>query len=201
MYAIVDLAGRQTKVKKGEKVYVHRLENKEGEKVSFDKVLLIDDEKKVMIGEPYLKGAAITATVLSHLKDDKVMIFKKKRRKGYKKLNGHRQYLTQIVIESILEKGATATKTVKAKPAPEKKEETKAAPKAATTKTTAAKKTATTTAAKKTTAPKKAAAPKAAAVKKTTTTKAAPKKTTAAKTTATKKAAPKKTTAKKDDKK
>jgi len=181
MYAIVDIAGQQTKVKKGEKVYVHRLENKEGEKVSFDKVLLIDDEKKVMIGEPYLKGAAITAKVLAHLKDDKVMVFKKKRRKGYRKLNGHRQYLTQIVIESILEKGATATKTAKAKPAVEKKEEKKATPKAAATpKTTAAKTTAT---------------------KKATTTKKATPKAAAKKTTTTKKAAPKKTTAKKDDKK
>ncbi len=107
MYAIVEIAGQQFKVEKDRKVYVHRLENEEGSKVEFDKVLLLDNNGKVKIGEPTVKGAKVTAKVLSHLKGDKVQVFKKKRRKGYKVQNGHRQYLTQILIEKIAEK-ATA---------------------------------------------------------------------------------------------
>ena len=101
MYAIVEIAGQQFKVSKDLKVYVHRLTNEEGSKVSFDKVLLLDDNGKITLGAPAIEGASVEAKVLQHLKGDKVIVFKKKRRKGYKKRNGHRQYLTQIVIEGI----------------------------------------------------------------------------------------------------
>ena len=106
MYAIVEIAGQQFKVTKDLKVYVHRLANEEGSKVSFDKVLLLDDNGSVTLGAPAIEGASVEAKVLQHLKGDKVIVFKKKRRKGYKKRNGHRQYLTQIQIESIVGSGA-----------------------------------------------------------------------------------------------
>ncbi|MFV5686177.1 50S ribosomal protein L21 [Flavobacterium sp. GB2R13] len=101
MYAIVEIAGQQFKVSKDLKVYVNRLTNEEGSKVSFDKVYLLDDNGTITIGAPAIEGASVEAKVLQHLKGDKVIVFKKKRRKGYKKRNGHRQYLTQIVIEGI----------------------------------------------------------------------------------------------------
>ncbi len=102
MYAIVDIAGQQFKVEKEKKIYVHRLKANEGDNVEFEKVLLIDnDEKDVKIGAPVIKGAKVTAKVLSHVKGDKVIVFKKKRRKGYKVKNGHRQQFTQIQIENI----------------------------------------------------------------------------------------------------
>jgi large subunit ribosomal protein L21 len=135
MYAIVEIAGQQFKVSKDLKVYVHRLANEEGSKVSFDKVLLLDDNGSITLGAPAIEGASVEAKVLQHLKGDKVIVFKKKRRKGYKKRNGHRQYLTQIVVESISATGgkksapAKAEKVVEAKAAP-KTEEAKA-PKAA----------------------------------------------------------------------
>jgi large subunit ribosomal protein L21 len=106
MYAIVEIAGQQFKVSKDLKVYVHRLTNEEGSKVSFEKVLLLDDNGAITLGAPVIEGASVEAKVLQHLKGDKVIIFKKKRRKGYKKRNGHRQYLTQIVIEGITATGA-----------------------------------------------------------------------------------------------
>ena len=127
MYAIVEIAGQQFKVSKDLKVYVNRLTNEEGSKVSFDKVLLLDDNGTITLGAPAIEGASVEAKVLQHLKGDKVIIFKKKRRKGYKKRNGHRQFLTQIVIEGI---SATGTKkAVKAEKATEPKEEKTAAPK------------------------------------------------------------------------
>jgi len=107
MYAIVEIAGQQFKVSKDLKVYVHRLAVEEGAKVSFDKVLLLDDNGNVTLGAPAVEGASVEAKVLQHLKGDKVIVFKKKRRKGYKKRNGHRQYLTQIVIEGITATGGT----------------------------------------------------------------------------------------------
>jgi large subunit ribosomal protein L21 len=107
MYAIVEIAGQQFKVSKDLKVYVNRLTNEEGSKVSFDKVLLLDDNGSVTLGAPAIEGASVEAKVLQHLKGDKVIVFKKKRRKGYKKRNGHRQYLTQIVIEGITAAGGT----------------------------------------------------------------------------------------------
>ena len=107
MYAIVEIAGQQFKVSKDLKVYVHRLAVEEGAKVSFDKVLLLDDNGTITLGAPAVEGASVEAKVLQHLKGDKVIVFKKKRRKGYKKRNGHRQYLTQIVIEGITATGGT----------------------------------------------------------------------------------------------
>lgn len=106
MYAIVEIAGQQFKVSKDLKVYVHRLANEEGSKVSFDKVLLLDDNGNITLGAPAIEGASVEAKVLQHLKGEKVIVFKKKRRKGYKKKNGHRQALTQIVIEGISVTGA-----------------------------------------------------------------------------------------------
>jgi large subunit ribosomal protein L21 len=122
MYAIVEIAGQQFKVEKDQQLFVHRLEGKEGAKVSFDNVLLIDNAGKVNVGAPAVTGASVSAKILEHLKGDKVTIFKKKRRKGYKVKNGHRQAFTKIQIEGISEKGAAK----KAEP----KAEVKDAPKA-----------------------------------------------------------------------
>ncbi|MFV0553345.1 MAG: 50S ribosomal protein L21 [Mangrovibacterium sp.] len=101
MYAIVEIAGQQFRVEADRKLYVHRLDAEVGAEVKFDKVLLVDNDGAIAIGTPVVEGATVTAKVLDHLKGDKVIVFKKKRRKGYKKRNGHRQYLTQILIESI----------------------------------------------------------------------------------------------------
>jgi len=101
MYAIVDIAGQQFKVEACKKIFVHRLAAEVGASVDFDKVLLTDNDGVVKVGAPYVEGAVVKATVLDHLKGDKVIVFKKKRRKGYQKKNGHRQYLTQIQIETI----------------------------------------------------------------------------------------------------
>jgi len=101
MYAIVEIAGQQFKVEKDQKVYVHRLAQNEGDQIDFEKVLLTDLDGKIKIGAPAVKGAKVTAKVLTHLRGDKVKVFKKKRRKGYQTLNGHRQDLTQIQIEEI----------------------------------------------------------------------------------------------------
>jgi large subunit ribosomal protein L21 len=125
MYAIVEIAGQQFKVAKDQKVFVHRLQEDEGANVTFDKVLLLDDGH-VTIGAPAIKGAAVTAKVLSHLKGDKVIVFKKKRRKGYRVKNGHRQYLTQIQIEGITASGASKAAPAK-KAAPKKAAPTKKA--------------------------------------------------------------------------
>ncbi|MDR2286300.1 MAG: 50S ribosomal protein L21 [Prevotellaceae bacterium] len=101
MYAIVEIAGQQFKVTKDQRLFVHRLEQAEGDSVSFDKILLIDDDGKVQVGAPTVKDATVTAKVLKHVKGDKVIVFKKKRRKGYKVKNGHRQFFTQIQVENI----------------------------------------------------------------------------------------------------
>jgi len=106
MYAIVEIAGQQFKVSKDQKVFVHRLNEEEGKNVTFSKVLLIDDNGTITIGASAIEGASVEAKVLQHLKADKVIVFKKKRRKGYKKKNGHRQSLTQIEITSISLKSA-----------------------------------------------------------------------------------------------
>ena len=165
MYAIVEIAGQQFKVEKKQEIFVHRLEGKEGSKVEFSEVMLIDNNGKVSVGTPMIKDALVSAKILEHMKADKVLVFKKKRRKGYQKLNGHRQYMTRLVIENILEKAPKA-----AAPKAEKPESAKA--------TTAKKETASKA------KPKAAAKPKA--TKPAEVKKAAPKKTTA-----TKKAAPK----------
>ena len=114
MYAIVEIAGQQFKVAKDQKVYVHRLQGEEGTKVTFDNVLLLDNAGSVTIGAPAIEGAAVTAKILSHLKGDKVIVFKKKRRKGYKKKNGHRQSFSEILIESIAASGAKKVEAKKA---------------------------------------------------------------------------------------
>ena len=119
MNAIVKISGKQFKVAKDTKLFVNRIDAKEGSKVSFDDVLLIDNGSKVIVGNPIVKDASVEAKVLKHLKDDKVIVFKKKRRKGYRVKNGHRQALTEIIIEKVTEK------TAKAKPA-KKSEESKA---------------------------------------------------------------------------
>ena len=121
MYAIVEIAGQQFKVAKDQKVYVHRLQEEEGAKVTFDKVMLVEDGGNVTIGAPAIEGAAVTAKILGHLKGDKVIVFKKKRRKGYRKKNGHRQYLSEIQIESIAASGAKKA-TAKKAAAPKKEE-------------------------------------------------------------------------------
>ncbi len=194
MYAIVEIAGQQFKVEKNQKIFVHRLEAEEGKKVSFDRVLLIDTGSKVSVGDPVVKGATVSAKVISHMKGDKILVFKKKRRKGYQKLNGHRQYLTQIQIEGISEKGGAEKKET----ATAKKEE---APKAAsqkkpTAKTAATKKPAAKAAEDKKPAAKTAAAKKPAATKKPAAPKKPAAKASAAKTAAAKKPAAKKTEAK-----
>ena len=149
MYAIVEIAGQQFKVAKDQKVYVNRIQEEEGKKVSFHNVLLLEDGKNITVGAPAIDGAAVEAKVVKHLKGDKVIVFKKKRRKGYRKKNGHRQYLTELMIEGIVAKGAKKPAATKAKAA---------APKAAEAKASAE--------------PKKAKAEKAAPAAK----KAAPKK-------------------------
>lgn len=101
MYAIVEIAGQQFKVEKDRKVFVHRLAAEEGAQVEFDNVLLVDNEGTVKIGTPKIEGAKVTAKVLAHVKADKVIIFKKKRRKTFERKNGHRQCMTQIQVESI----------------------------------------------------------------------------------------------------
>lgn len=102
MFAIVEIAGQQFKVEKDNKIFVHRLNEEEGKQVEFKKVLLVDNNGKVKVGVPVVKGAKVSAKILSHLKGDKVKVFKTKRRKGYKVLKGHRQYLTQIQIQDIV---------------------------------------------------------------------------------------------------
>ncbi len=102
MYAIVDIAGHQFKVEKDRKINVNRLEGEVGSEVDLGKVLLVNNDGKINVGKPGIKDAVVKARILSHLKGDKVLVFKKKRRKGYQKLNGHRQYLTQIQIEDIV---------------------------------------------------------------------------------------------------
>ena len=124
MYAIVEIAGQQFKVAQDQKVYVHRLKGEEGSKVTFDTIFLLDNNGTISIGAPAIKGAEVTAKILGHLKGDKVIVFKKKRRKGYIKKNGHRQALTEIQIESITASGAKKT-------APKKAETKAEAPKAA----------------------------------------------------------------------
>ena len=102
MYAIVEIAGQQFKVEKDKKLFVHQLDAETGDSVDFEKVLLVDNDGKVAVGTPTVKGAKVTAKVLEHVKGDKVIVFKKKRRKGFKKMNGHRQQFTQIQVETIV---------------------------------------------------------------------------------------------------
>ncbi|NQU81065.1 MAG: 50S ribosomal protein L21 [Bacteroidetes bacterium] len=202
MYAIVDVAGQQFKVTKDQKIFVHRLDGEEGDKVEFNKVLLIDNDDKVEVGEPVIKGALIRGKILEHLKGDTVKVFKKKRRKGYKVLKGHREYLSHIIIDEIIEKGATKSVAEKETTKPAQTQKTapkavKAAPKAekATPKAVSAKKpvaisseakakTTATKSVKSTPATKKPAAKKAKPITEAkTSTKKTAKKTTSPKKT------------------
>jgi len=157
MYAIVEIAGQQFKVAKDQKVFVHRLASEEGAKVAFDNVLLIGDGDKVTVGAPAINGAQVGAKVVKHLKGDKVIVFKKKRRKGYRVKNGHRQSLSEIIIESIVASGTVPAAKVK------KEVAKKAAPAKAKAKSKA---------------PAVKAEPKAKAEAKAPAKKAAPKKAT-----------------------
>ena len=130
MFAIVEIAGQQFKVAKDQKVFVHRLDAKTGDKVSFDQVFMLADGDKISVGAPAVANASVEAKVVRHLKDDKVIVFKKKRRKGYRVKNGHRQSLTEIVIESV-GVGKAKKAAPKAKAATPKAAAPKAAPKAA----------------------------------------------------------------------
>ncbi len=171
MYAIVDIAGQQFKVTKAQKLKVHRLEAEEGKQLELDNVLLVSDGKTITVGTPKVEGFRIAAKVMGHTQGDKVLVFKKKRRKGYQKLNGHRQQLTELWIEAILGKGEKFDASKSSAPAP--RAVRNAEPKI-----------------------KKTVATEAAAPKKVAAKKAAPAKTAAPKKAAAKKAAPKK-----DDKK
>ena len=142
MYAIVEIAGQQFKVAKDQKVYVHRLQGEAGSSVSFDKVYLLDDGTQVTLGAPAITGASVEAKVVKHLKGDKVIVFKKKRRKGYRVKNGHRQSLTEILIQSISAKGGAKKAAPKTEAAPKAKAAEAPAKKAAPKKAAVPKKVA-----------------------------------------------------------
>ena len=145
MYAIVEISGKQFKVEKKQKLFVNRLDVAEGKKISFDNVLMVNDGSKSSVGTPNVSGVQVDAKVLKHLKSDKVIVFKKKRRKGYKVRNGHRQAITEIEISDILT-GVSKKATSKKAEAPKKAEAKKtvatkkAEPKKASTKKASTKK-------------------------------------------------------------
>jgi large subunit ribosomal protein L21 len=164
MYAIVEIAGQQFKVEEGKKIFVHRLEVENEKEIEFDQVLLIEDEGKIIIGEPTIKDAVVEGKILEQVRGDKVIVFKKKRKKGYRIRNGHRQYFTQVQIVGIKAKAvkkvvkkeeapvaenvkepvvAAETKSVEKKPAAKKATPAKAQEKATPVKKTPAKKAAT----------------------------------------------------------
>ena len=167
MYAIVEIAGQQFKVEEGKKIFVHTLEVEEGKKINFDQVLLIEDEGKITIGEPTIKDAVVEGKVIDKVRGDKVIIFKKKRKKGYRIKNGHRQNFTQVEIISI--NGKTSPKKQHVK-----KEAAVAAEEPVKEKKTDVKKPA----AKTTAVKEKKVAAKKPAEKKTAAKSAAPKKST-----------------------
>jgi len=113
MYAIVEIAGQQFKVEKNDEIFVHRLTGDAGTKVEFTEVLLLDNDGKITVGMPHVAGSKITGKILDHVRGDKVVIFKKKRRKGYEKESGHRQDFSKILIETISVKGAAKAKKAK----------------------------------------------------------------------------------------
>ena len=158
MYAIVEIAGQQFKIKEGQKIFVHRLEAEPGSNVEFDKVLLIDDEGKITIGEPVITDFVVDGLVLDNVRGEKVIVFKKKRKKGYRVKNGHRQNFTNVEIVSIAPKGAPKKAVKKAEP---KAEATKEAEEPKKEKKAPVKKAAAATDEKKT-AEKKPAAKKPA---------------------------------------
>jgi len=172
MYAIVEIAGQQFKVEEGKKIFVHRMEGVNEQEVDFDKVLLIENDGNVIIGDPVIKDAFVEGKIISHERGDKVIVFKMKRKKGYRIKNGHRQNFTQVEIISIKEKGVRRPKkevAPKAETAPEVK------PKSAEKKPSA-KKAAAPKADKKAAPVKKGAAKKAETVKKPAVKKPAAKK-------------------------
>jgi large subunit ribosomal protein L21 len=170
MYAIVEIAGQQFKVEQGKKIFVHRLEGEEGKEVEFEKVLLIEDNGKITIGEPIIKDAVVGGKILDHMRGDKVIVFKKKRKKGYRVKNGHRQNFTQVEIISI--NGKSSSKKVAAIKAESKVADVKVAE-----ETTKEKKAPKKTTAKKEEAPVKKTPAKKVAEKKTAEKKPAAKKT------------------------
>ena len=168
MYAIVEIAGQQFKVEEGKKIFVHRLEAEEGANVEFEKVLLIEDDGKITIGEPVISDYVVDGVVLDHMRGDKVIVFKKKRKKGYRIKNGHRQNFSQVEIVSIGLKGAPKKAVKKAEP----KVKAKASEEPVKEKKTPAKKVAV----KKEEAPVKKSAVKKPAEKKPAAKKPAAKK-------------------------
>ena len=139
MYAIVDIAGQQFKVEKDQKYFVHQLDAKPGSKITFKNVLLLDDKGKVTVGAPSIDGIQVTAKIEQHLLGNKVIVFKKKRRKGYAVKNGHRQRLTEITVQEIGKKAAskkTATNSENKKVEAKKVSPKKPAVKKASKKTT-----------------------------------------------------------------
>ena len=166
MYAIVEIAGQQFKVSEKQELFVNRINSKEGAKIIFDKVLLLDKDGKIEVGVPTLKGVGVTAKIVEHLKSDKVLVFKKKRRKGYRVKNGFRHSLTKVEIQKIGEvKSPTSNKSSVKKQVTNDVADVKPEVKKTTAKKTTAKKT---------------------TAKKTTAKKTTAKKTTAKKTTAKK---------------
>lgn len=113
MYAIVEIAGQQFKVEQNDEIFVHRLEGEPGSPIEFDQVLLLDNDGKVTIGKPLVDGSKVTGKIMDHVRGDKVVVFKKKRRKGYQKESGHRQDFSKVLIENITVKSAGRTKKVK----------------------------------------------------------------------------------------
>jgi large subunit ribosomal protein L21 len=170
MYAIVEIAGQQFKVEAGKKIFVHRLEAEEGKKVEFDQVLLLEEDGKITIGEPTINEAVVEGIVLDHMRGDKVIVFKKKRKKGYRIKNGHRQNFSQVEILSINGKASP-------KKATPKKEEVRVSEVVAKEEPVKVKKTA---------AKKPAEIKVKAAVKKADDKKPADKKPAAKKTSKTK---------------
>jgi large subunit ribosomal protein L21 len=175
MYAIVEIAGQQFKVEEGKKIFVHRLEVEEGEKIDFDQVLLIDNDGKITIGEPVIKDAVVEGKVIENVRGDKVIVFKKKRKKGYRIKNGHRQNFTQVEIVSINEKASSRKPAAKKEAAVTIEEPIKEA------KTTEKKTEAKKPAPKKVTAEAKKPAVKKPAEKKPAAKKPAAKKPAAKK--------------------
>lgn len=201
MYAIVEIAGQQFKVEEGKKIFVHKLEAEIESQVEFDRVLLIENGDKITVGTPIIEKALVEAKVLDQVRGDKVLVFKKKRRKGYQKLNGHRQYFTQVEITAIQEKASDKKRSAPAEKAAAVAPETKTVAAEKAVKETAPekvtdKKAATEKAPVKKEAPVKESAGKKAPAKKTPAKKA-PAKKAPAKKTATAKATEKKAPAKK----
>jgi len=190
MYAIIEIAGQQFKVRKDDELFVHRLDGEPGKKLEFQEVLLIDDNGKVSVGKPFIEGYKISASILEHARGDKVIVFHKKRRKGYQKTTGHRQDFTRIRIDSIAIAAAPKAQKVKKEVEPKKETAKKVAPRKAAPKKVVAKKAAPKKEELKKEEPKKAA-PKKVVKKKAAPKKVAPRKTTPKKVVA-KKATPKK---------